>query len=136
MSFSLGRGPRVVARAAGFSVIGVVAVLGAGSAVSAQTQPGPDRTVERELPASIAELELETPESTTAASADFLEPGVGSQDGDKVIVRLSAEAGATAWVGGRDELNARRAAREQQDAFIARVKSIDPDAKVLGGSSS
>ncbi len=122
--------PRLaLTRAVGLSAVAVVAVLVVSSAVSAQTQPQPDRTTGRELPAHVAELKLETPEATTA---DLVRPGLARQGSDKVIVRLSAEPGAAAWVAGRDEFNARRAAREQQEAFIGRVKSIDPDARMLG----
>lgn len=119
-------------RVLGLCTAAFAVVLMVGTAVSAQTQPTRDRTLERELPARIADLRLETPEATSAATVDFLKPGVGAQDGGRVIVRLSAESGSTAWVRGRDEADAKKAVRAQQEAFIVRVKSIDSDARVLG----
>jgi subtilisin family serine protease len=121
---------RAFARALGFSSAAFVALLAVGSTVSAQTQPGPDRTAGRDLPASIAGLRLETPEATTAATADFLRPGVGAESG-RVVVRLSSESGATAFSKGRSAASAKQAARAQQDAFVARVRSIDSGARVV-----
>ncbi len=132
MQLKLGGSRRVPVRLVGLGTVVALVVLGLGSTVSAQTPTGPDRTLGRSLPTHIADLKLETPEVTTAATADVLRPGVATQGAGKVVVRLSSESGATAWVGGRDEFNARRAARQQQEAFIARVKSIDPDARILG----
>jgi len=105
-------------------------MLALGSTVSAQTQPGPDRTTGRDLPASIAGLRLETPETTTAATAEFLRPGVGAQAG-RVVIRLSAESGAAAFAKGRSASAAKQAARAQQEAFISRVQSIDSSARIL-----
>ena len=134
MSSTRRRGRRAFTRALGLTTVAVFGVLAVGSAVSAQVQPRPERgdrvEVKRELPASIAELRLETPETTTAATAEFLRPGVAAQSG-KVIVRLSSESGATAFANGRSESAARAAARAQQDAFIARVRSIDANARIV-----
>ena len=129
MRFGLSRGRRALMRTLALSTGAAVVVLGVGSAVSAQTQAAPDRTKGRELSPKIAALKLDTPEATTA---ELVRPGLARQGDGKVIVRLSAEPGAAAWVGGRDESNARRSAREQQEAFIARVKSIDSGARILG----
>jgi subtilisin family serine protease len=123
------RGRRTFARALGFSSAAFVAVLAAGSAVSAQT-PGPDRTAGRDVPAQIAGLKLATPEATTAATPEFLRPGVGAQAG-RVVIRLSAESGAVAFSKGRNAGAAKQAARTQQDAFISRVQSIDSSARIL-----
>ncbi|HUG64596.1 MAG TPA: S8 family serine peptidase [Gaiellaceae bacterium] len=118
-----------MARTLGLSTVAAVGVLAVGSAVSAQSQT-PDRTaVDRELPASIAELKLETP-TTATATADLLAQNPGAQSG-KVIIRLSSESGAVALANGRSESAAKAAARAQQDAFIARVRSIDSGARVV-----
>ena len=130
MRFGLRRGRRAFGRVAGLSSLAIVGLLAVGSTVSAQTQPGPDRAAGREVPAQIAGLKLDTPEATTAATADFLRPGVGAQPG-RVIIRLSNESGATAFSKGRNAGAAKQAARAQQDAFIARVRSIDSGARVV-----
>jgi subtilisin family serine protease len=121
---------RALVRALGLSSAAFIAVLAVGSTVSAQTQPGPDRTAGRDLPASIAGLKLEAPEATTAATADFLRPGVGAESG-RVVIRLTAESGATAHSKGRNAASAKQAARAQQDAFVARVRSIDSGARLV-----
>ena len=126
MRFSLTRGRRAFGRVLGLGTVAAVGVLAVGSAVSAQTQPGPDRTVGRDLPASIAELKLETPEVTTAAS-----PVAVAQAAGRVVIRLSGESGADAFSKGKSESAARAAARAQQDAFLNRVLSIDSSARVL-----
>ncbi len=133
MRFRLSGGRRAFTRALGLGTVAAVGVLAVGSAVSAQTQPGPDRTaVDRALPASIADLKLETPETSTAFSAANLQPGVGNLSSGKVIVTLSAESGAEAFAKGRSEAAAKAAARSQQDGFLNRVRGIDPNARVIG----
>ena len=131
MRFELGRGRRGFARLVGLGTVGAVTALAVGSAVSAQPQAGPDRTAGRALPHSVAALKLATPEATTAATSHFLRPGVGVPDAGRVIVRLSAESGAEAFVHGKSESDAKAAAHAQQDAFISRVHVIDPNARVI-----
>jgi subtilisin family serine protease len=115
----------------GLGTVVAVGVLAVGSAVSAQTQVGPDRTaVDRPLPASVAALKLETPEASTAFTAADLQPGVPASG--RVIVRLTADSGADAYAKGKSEAAAKAAAQAQQDAFLSRVKSIDSGAKVVG----
>lgn len=130
MRFRRRTGRRALVRTLGLTTAAVVGVLAIGTTVSAQTQPGPDRTIGRELPAHIADLRLERPEATTAATADFLRPGLGAQSG-RVIIRLSAESGAVAHAHGRSETSAKAAAHAQQDAFINRVRSIDSGARLV-----
>ena len=43
MSFSLTRGRSALGRVLGLGTVAAIGVLAVGSAVSAQTQPGPDR---------------------------------------------------------------------------------------------
>jgi subtilisin family serine protease len=130
MRFGLRRSRRAVARVFGLTSLAAVGLLAVGSTVSAQTQPGPDRTAGRDIPAQIAGLKLDTPEATTAATSEFLRPGVGAQAG-QVVIRLSAESGATAFAKGRDAASAKNGARAQQDAFIARVQGIDSSARLI-----
>ena len=126
MRFSPLRGRRAFVRVLGLGTVAAIGVLAVGSAVSAQTQPGPDRTAGRDLPASIAGLKLETPEATTAPS-----PVAAAAAAGRVVIRLSGESGADAFARGRSEAAARAAARAQQDAFLARVQGIDSSARVL-----
>ena len=126
MRFRPLRGRRAFGRVLGLGTIAAIGVLAVGSAVSAQTQPGPDRTAGRDLPASVAALKLETPEVTTAQS-----PVAAAAAAGRVVIRLSGESGADAFAKGRSEAAARAAARAQQDAFLARVQGIDSSALVL-----
>jgi subtilisin family serine protease len=123
-------GRRRVARTLGLGTAAAIGVLAVGSAVSAQTQAGPDRTgIDRPLPASIAALKLDTPEVSTAFTAADLGPAVPASG--KVIIRLTADSGADAFAKGKSEAAAKAAAKAQQGAFLSRVKSIDSGAKVI-----
>jgi subtilisin family serine protease len=117
----------VLTRALGIGTVSVIGVLAVGSAVSAQSGPTADRaTIDRALPANIAELRLATAEATTAAS-----PLAAARTSGRVVIRLTGEAGAQAFAKGKSESAARAAARAQQDAFLDRVRAIDSSAKVL-----
>jgi subtilisin family serine protease len=131
MRFSPKRGRRASMRFAGLATIAVVATLGVGSAVSAQTKASPDRTAGRELPQSVIDQRLDVPVALEGVSADDLSAGAVAQADGKVIIRLSAESGAEAFAKGKDEAKAKKAAKGQQDAFLARVKNIDSSARVL-----
>ncbi len=126
MRFRLTRGRRAFGRMLGLGTVAVVGALAVGSAVSAQAVDGVDRTAGRDLPSSIADLKLQTPESTTAAS-----PVAAAQAAGRVVIRLSGESGADAFSKGKSESAARAAARAQQEAFLSRVQSIDSSARVL-----
>ena len=131
MRVSVPRGRR--ARVIRMLVLGTLAlsvVLGAGSAVSAQTGPTQDRAQGRELPAGIADLKLDSAVEVGGLSADDLQGGVAALPG-KIVIRLSAESGAEAFKKGKDEANAKQAARAQQDGFLSRLRSIDPNARVI-----
>jgi subtilisin family serine protease len=106
-------------------------VLVGGSAVSAQNQAAPDRTAGRALPDSVADLKLDTPIEVSGVSADSLGAGFAAQGSGRAIIRLSAESGAAAFAAGKDESKAKQAAQAQQEAFLSRVRSIDPSARVL-----
>jgi subtilisin family serine protease len=132
MRSRLSDGRRALARVLGLGTVAAVAVLGVGSAVSAQTQPATDRTsVERAIPQQIADLKLDEPVSATGVTADVLRPGVIVQSGGRVVVRLSNESGAQAFGKGNSESAAKAAAKSQQDDFLSRLKAIDSSAKVL-----
>lgn len=58
--------------------------------------------------------------------------GASATGSGKVIIRLSADSGADAFVKGASTEAAKGQAKAQQDAFLARVRGIDPGARVLG----
>jgi len=133
MNFRFPRSRRArTARLLGFSTVTLALVLSAGSAVSAQTKASPDRANGREAPESVLDLKLDAPIELSGVSADSLGAGLVAQGSGKAIIRLSAESGAEAFAKGKDEAKAKQAAKAQQDAFLARVKSIDSNARVLG----
>jgi subtilisin family serine protease len=122
------RGRGVLARTLGLGSLAALVVLGAGSAVSAQSTVS-QRMPDRPLPASIESMRLD--ERLTIANGRSL-LGASATGTGKVIIRLSADSGADALAKGANTASAKRAAKAQQDAFLNRVRSIDPSAKVLG----
>jgi subtilisin family serine protease len=118
----------VLARTLGLGSLAALVVLGAGSAVSAQSTVS-QRMPDRPLPASIESMRLDEP-LTIANGRSLL--GASATGTGKVIIRLSADSGADALAKGANTASAKRAAKAQQDAFLNRVRSIDPSAKVLG----
>jgi minor extracellular serine protease Vpr len=113
----------------GLGTLTALVVLGASSAVSAQTSAAPDRSLDRPLPASIESLKLDD-RITLDSGRDLV--GATAAGSGKVIIRLSADSGADALAKGANTASAKGAAKAQQDAFVNRVKSIDSSAKVLG----
>jgi len=120
---------RTLTRTLVLGSVAAAAVLGAGSAVSAQTQPSPDRSAGRSAPAGVLAQKLDSPLSLDGVAVESLVPG--AQGSGKVIVRLTADSGAEAFAKGNDTAAAKQAAKAQQDAFLARVQGIDPGATVL-----
>lgn len=116
-------------RVFGLGTLTALVALGASSAVSAQTGPAPDRFSGRDLPASVADLRLDAPLSMEGVGRDAL--GATAVSSGKVVIRLSLDSGAQAHARGRDAVAAKRAARSQQDAFLTRLRSIDPNARVV-----
>lgn len=119
-------------RRAAARTLGVIAAAGAlviSSAASVHAAPTPDRTA-RSLPSSLSGLKLDAPATATVQKGEIQRPATGVPEG-QVIVRLSSEAGAQAFVKGRSETAARNAARAQQDAFVQRLKALDPQVKII-----
>jgi subtilisin family serine protease len=132
MRSKLPRGRSAVRRGLVFSALAGLLVLGTGTGVSAQTGAGPDRFAGRELPPSVEDLRLDTTVQLGGVSAGAVQAGLaGATGATRVVVRLSAESGAEAFAKGRDEARAKQAAKAQQDAFLTRVRGIDPGARVL-----
>jgi subtilisin family serine protease len=115
-----------------YAFMAVVLILSNASAVLAQTG-GPDRYAGRDMPARVEEQRLETPVVLNDASANVLDRSlVGTEGPSKVIIRLTADSGSTAFEKGGDEFNAKRSANSQQDAFLNTIRQLDPNARVLG----
>ncbi|MDH4101783.1 MAG: S8 family serine peptidase [Thermoleophilia bacterium] len=134
MRLTTSRGSRaLVGRTLLLGTFAVVSALAVGSAVSAQTQASPDRTAGRALPDSVIDQKLDSPISLEGVSASDIGASAVSQGAGKAIIRLSAESGAEAFAKGKSEAQAKKVAKAQQDAFLSRAKSIDPNARVLGG---
>jgi len=130
MRFRLRPGRRAPGtRALGLGTLTALVVLVASTTVSAQTTPTPDRFANRDLPDSIAGLKLDAPRTLDGVTREAL--GVSAAGSGKVIVRLAADSGAQAFARGRDAAAAKRTARTQQDAFLTRLRSIDPNARVI-----
>lgn len=115
-----------------YALMALLLVFTNASAVFAQGS-GPDRTANRELPAGIQDLRLDTPIELSNLPLNVLDSSlVGAVGANQVIIRLSAESGADAFANGRDEAQAKLAAMAQQEGFLASVLAADPNARVLG----
>lgn len=116
-----------------YVVMALVLVLSNASAALAQDGDPPDRTTGRGLPASVEALRLDTPLEAEGAFGGVLDRAlVGATGPSRVIIRLSAESGADAHQRGADTTKAKNSAKAQQDAFLNRVRQVDPSARVLG----
>lgn len=115
-----------------YALMALVLILSNASAAVAQTR-GQDRFAGRGLPASVTALRLDSPVTMTGVSASVLHRSLVAASGsNKVIIRLSAESGAVAFAKGKDEAVAKSNAKAQQNAFLNFVRTVDPNARVLG----
>jgi subtilisin family serine protease len=93
---------------------------------------GVDRFSGRELPESIVDLKLDSPVVVDDFNASVLDSSlVGATGANRVIIRLSADSGAVAFAKGVDTVNAKKAAKTQQDAFLISVRALDANARVI-----
>jgi minor extracellular serine protease Vpr len=101
------------------------------SAFAQQGEP-PDRSLDREIPAHLAELKLDAPLHVDSVPLAVLSPELAGAQGDQqVIIRLSADSGADAFARGRDTAAAKSNAIAQQNAFLNDVLALDPSAQVF-----
>lgn len=115
-----------------YALMALLLIFTNASAVFAQ-EGAPDRSANRELPAKVDELRLETPVEMDGFSAEVLDSSlIGAVGANKVIIQLSADSGAVAFEKGKDEANAKNVAKAQQDSFLKGVRSLDRNARVLG----
>jgi subtilisin family serine protease len=111
----------------------VAMTLAFGSAGSAFAQK--DRAVRlepRNLPGAIASQKLTQPATAGGASRSVIDRSLlGAAGSKRIIVRLSADSSATAFVKGADTAQAKWSAKAQQDAFLSSVRALDPNARVV-----
>jgi minor extracellular serine protease Vpr len=113
------------------SVLAITLVFSGATPLYAQ-KAQPDRSAGRSLPGSLAGLKLEAPVALQGLSRDALDRRLaGASGANKVIVRLSADSGAAAFARGADTARAKQAAKAQQDAFLATVRTLDPNARLV-----
>jgi minor extracellular serine protease Vpr len=92
----------------------------------------PDRWQDRELPGSIAAHKLDTPLEVDSLPGNVLDSSLWDAVGaNEVIIRLTAESGASAFERGANTAQARQIALAQQNAFINTVQALDPNARVI-----
>lgn len=100
--------------------ITIASVTGAATT----TQP------ERKLPATIADARLSAPITTQGEAR--LAPTLFGVKGDKdVIVRLRTESIAEQGLTGKAASKAKRSLKKEQDALLARIQKLDPNAEVM-----
>jgi minor extracellular serine protease Vpr len=107
-------------------------VFGSAGASLAQ-QDRAARLQARALPATIAAMKLDRPVTVSGSAASVLDRSLaGAAGANRVIIRLSADSAANAFVKGADTARAKQAAKAQQDAFLGSVRAADPNARVIG----
>ncbi len=106
------------------------AVLVATSASGASAAQ--DRSANRRLPASLSSLKLNAPVTQTGVGAERLHPRLLQAKGtNKVIIRLRSPAVAQQGLVGDATVQARNSLRQEQGVFLNRVRSLDPNARVV-----
>lgn len=115
-----------------YALMAAVLIFANTASVFAQ-EGGPDRFTGRELPANLEALRLDSPVQAQDIMGNVLDRSlIGVSGSSRVIIRLSAEAGADAFSRGSDTHKAKDTVKAQQDAFINRVLQVDPSARVIG----
>lgn len=115
-----------------YALLAAILVFSNVASVFAQ-EGGPDRFTGRDLPASVEALRLDEPLQAQGIMNDALDRTlVGAQGPKRVIIRLSSESGADAFKKGKQTITAKKNAIAQQDAFLERVRQLDPSVRVLG----
>jgi minor extracellular serine protease Vpr len=111
----------------------LVLVLSLSTAAMAQEgDPSFDRFTNRELPASIADLKLESPLELSGLSLASLDSSLLFVEGaSKVIIRLTQPSVAEQGLLDNAAARARENLRQQQAALLSRVQALDPNARVI-----
>ena len=113
------------------ATVAMTLVFGYAGSVFAQN----DRAVRlepRNLPSAIASQKLTQPVTAGGVSRSVIDRSLlGGSGAKRVIVRLSADSSASAFVKGADTAQAKLSAKAQQDAFLASARALDPNARVV-----
>jgi minor extracellular serine protease Vpr len=113
-------------------LIGLLIVAMLAVALPAAAQPSPDRAENRELPASIEDLKLDTPVERRGISADSLDASLFAATGaNRVIVRLVEPSVAERDLTGNATVQARDSLRRSQSALMNRIRRLDRSAELL-----
>ena len=117
-----------------YAFVALALILANASSALAQDGNPPDRTTGRGLPASVEGLKLDSPAQADGIfSRGVLDASLLNTTGpSRVVIRLSSESGADAHARGADTSVAKNSVRSQQDAFLARVRQLDPSVRVIG----
>lgn len=113
-------------------VIVALSLLMVGTAL-AQEGSRPDRAATHDVPAALGEMKLDQPLQLEGATlTNGLHPSLTNAVGEQeVIVSLRTPAVAKQKVEGKKAEEAKKDLKGEQEALIARVKELDPDAQVL-----
>lgn len=91
----------------------------------------PDRSADRELPDSVAQLQLDAPQQQQFASGE-IERLLGRSGDARVLVRLTEPSVAESGLKGQAAANAKRDLQQSQESLLDRLLALDPTATVLG----
>ncbi len=112
-----------------YATLAMTLALGSAGPVFAQR----DRAARLDapaLPSAIASQKLSQPVTAGGVSRSVLDRSLlGASGAKRVIVRLSADSAASAFVKGADTAQAKLSAKAQQDAFLSSVRALDPNAR-------
>jgi minor extracellular serine protease Vpr len=109
----------------------LLVVLAISSVASAQDQPS--RSLQRELPANIDSLKLNSPIQLTGVSVASLDASlVGVAGDEKVIVRLkNPSVSEQGQLSDAAAVRAKNNIKKDQDKLLKQVKALDPNARVI-----
>jgi minor extracellular serine protease Vpr len=102
------------------------------SALAQNSTPSFDRFSNREVPASLADLKLETPVESSGLSIGSVDPSLLDAEGaSKVIVRLVRPSVSEQGLVDAAAVRERQNLRQQQAALLNRVLALDPNARLV-----
>ncbi|MGA8048460.1 MAG: S8 family serine peptidase [Dermatophilaceae bacterium] len=116
------------------ALAGVVPLLATSLAALGQApaMAAPDDRLDRELPAHLADLKLDTPAERTDISTAQLDASLVDAEGaGTVIVRLRDTAVAERDLPDAASARAKQDLQRSQAALMDRVKALDPDARLV-----
>ena len=116
-----------------FNVVLILVIAFSLSATALAQEPEPpDRLGDRELPAAVEGLRLDTPVELSGLEFGKLDRSLLAAEGSgRVIIRLSADSVAEAKVKGKALGLAKKQVDTQQSNFLDEVFALDSSAKIL-----